>query len=105
MNQANEDRIAGKAIEHAPRPMAFFDVSFALVKEMLLLPEGTTIDRIADSEYPGCLRVFVNHPDLPPVLWGATIPRISPSYTAEYEVLELADGTTREIRRVDFQEW
>ena len=64
-----------------------FYVSLELLKDLLLLPPGTTITQIGLSNYllgvePQEVVIAVTHPDLPPAKPGQT-PIVYPQYSRE----------------------
>jgi len=84
---------------------AFFDVSYELLAELLMLPEGTQITMVThrpDNPTLPTFRVYVEHPDFPKTEWGYSIPRVSPTYQAEYIKME---GDEIEVKQVSFVSW
>lgn len=63
------------------RNIARFRITFELLAQMLLLPDGTKIQAVrVDPEYPFDLEIRAEHPELKPVGDCCAIPLINPSY-------------------------
>jgi len=70
------------------RHVAYFDVSFELLAELLYLPGGAKIERVGGLDdltiyKPNAFRVVVSHPNLPVVWEGQVIPRADPSHSRD----------------------
>ncbi len=71
----------------AERNVAIIEISYAFLENLLLLPDGTQIVKVFNSDdnlYHNSFNIVVEHPDLPVHREGESIAKITPTMENVY---------------------
>ena len=60
------------------------DISIELLQQILLMPEGMTIEEFYQDMGRGQLRIFVEHVDIPASVPGDWLPRVELRYVRQH---------------------